>query len=86
MLCRATPHQPPARSTGRQAPSRLPELEAVEVPVLVVQGARDPFGMPSEGPGRTVVQVTGDHSLRCDLPGARVAIEHWLRAVTAAPG
>jgi predicted alpha/beta-hydrolase family hydrolase len=86
VLCLAFPLQPPARATGRRAPSRLPELEAVEVPVLVVQGVRDPFGMPSEAPGRTVVQVTGDHSLRGDLAATRVAIEHWLRAVTAAPG
>ena len=34
------------------------------MPVLVVQGDRDPFGMPPAGPGREVVALPGaDHSL-----------------------
>src|SRR5918996_1424338 len=40
VLCIAFPLQPP-----RDAPSRLPELDAVTVPMLVVQGERDRFGM-----------------------------------------
>ena len=60
VLCLAFPLHPP----GRPEKSRLDELESVAVPVLVVQGERDPFGMPPEGPGRTVVRVPGTHSLR----------------------
>ena len=41
VLCLAFPLEPPG---GR--PSRLAELEAVEVPVLVVQGEHDRFGIP----------------------------------------
>ena len=53
VLCLAFPVHAP----GRTAPehSRLPELDAVSVPVLVVQGESDPFGMPPPGKRRTVV-------------------------------
>jgi predicted alpha/beta-hydrolase family hydrolase len=51
------------------------------VPTLVVQGERDPFGMPPPGPRRTVVRVAGDHSLRADLDGVGAAAGAWLRTV-----
>jgi predicted alpha/beta-hydrolase family hydrolase len=79
VLCLAFPLVPPRRSAP--APSRLPELDAVRVPTLVVQGERDPFGMPPEGPNRTVVQVRGDHSLRADRDAIAAAITAWLREV-----
>ena len=74
VLCLAFPLVPPK---GR--PSRLPELDEVSVPTLVVQGTRDHFGMPPERPGRTVVQVAADHSLRTDLDAVRDAVRSWLR-------
>src|SRR5438128_7401901 len=63
VLCLAFPLQPPRRSGGAAPPSRLPELDAVQVPTLVVQGEGDPFGMPPAASQRTVVQVPGNHSL-----------------------
>jgi predicted alpha/beta-hydrolase family hydrolase len=81
VLCLAFPLVPPGRRSGKQAPSRLPELDAVDVPVLVVQGTRDPFGMPPPGPRRTVVQVQGDHSLRTDLAALRDAVRDWLTRI-----
>jgi predicted alpha/beta-hydrolase family hydrolase len=79
VLCLAFPLVPPSRVSARKPPqSRLPELDAVEVPVLVVQGARDPFGMPPPGPQRAVVEVAGDHSLRSDLGAVRDAVSAWL--------
>jgi predicted alpha/beta-hydrolase family hydrolase len=58
VICLAFPLLPPRR--GDKPPqSRLPELEAVEVPVLVVQGESDRFGMPPEAPDRKVVRVAG---------------------------
>lgn len=54
----------PVHAPGKPEKSRLDELDAVDVPVLVVQGDRDAFGMPPDGPGRTVVVVAGDHSLK----------------------
>ncbi|MEA2371018.1 MAG: uncharacterized protein QOH12_1412 [Solirubrobacteraceae bacterium] len=80
VLCLAFPLQPAARASGAQAPSRLPELDGVDVPVLIVQGGRDPFGMPPPGPKRTVVEVAGDHGLKADLPAVSDAIRAWLRS------
>jgi len=84
VLCLAFPLQPPRRSGAGAAPSRLPELDAVRAPTLVVQGARDPFGIPPAAEGRTVVEVAGDHSLRTDLQAVGAAVETWLRAMIAA--
>jgi predicted alpha/beta-hydrolase family hydrolase len=81
VLCLAFPLQPPRRSAAGPAPSRLEELDAVTVPTLVVQGKRDPFGMPPPGPRRTVVQVAGDHSLRTDLEAVAAAAREWLPMV-----
>ena len=74
VVCLAFPLRPPGRAT---APSRLPELEEVTVPVLVVQGEGDPFGIPPPSATRTVALVPGNHSLRS---GGRVteAVEAWL--------
>jgi uncharacterized protein len=83
VLCLAFPLQPPRRAKGNATPSRLPELDAVTVPTLVVQGARDPFGMPPAGERRTVVQVQGDHSLRTDLDAVADAVRAWLPSVVA---
>ena len=51
------------------------------VPVLVVQGASDPFGMPAPGPSRTVVTVAGNHSLRSDRDAVRTAVRDWLAQI-----
>ena len=84
VLCLAFPLQPPRRSGGKVPDSRLPELDAVSVPVLVVQGDRDQFGMPPAGPRRTVAQVRGNHSLRTDLDAVAAAIRPWLQPFAAA--
>jgi uncharacterized protein len=79
VLCLAFPLQPPSRKSGAESPSRLPELDAVTVPTLVVQGQRDRFGMPPESRSRTVVQVPGDHSLRSGHDAIADAVRSWLR-------
>jgi predicted alpha/beta-hydrolase family hydrolase len=76
VLCLAFPLLPPRRSATAQ--SRLPELDGVTVPALVVQGAGDPFGIPPPGPLRTVVEVRGNHSLRSDLGAVANAVGDWL--------
>ena len=78
VLCLAFPLQPPARRAGAASPSRLTELEAVTAPLLVVQGARDRFGIPSASARRRVVQVSGDHSLKTDLDAVATAVREWL--------
>jgi predicted alpha/beta-hydrolase family hydrolase len=81
VLCLAFPLRPPRRKAGAEPPSRLPELEQVPVPTLVVQGERDPFGMPPPGPRRTVAVVSGDHSLRADPHAVTEAVRAWLQEV-----
>jgi uncharacterized protein len=77
VLCLAFPLLPPRRGE-KPAESRLPELEAVKVPVLVVQGESDRFGMPPEGPNRRVVGVAGDHGLKADTDAVAGAVREWL--------
>jgi predicted alpha/beta-hydrolase family hydrolase len=77
VLCLAFPLLPPQR--GDKPPqSRLPELEAVDVPVLIVQGENDRFGMPPEGSDRKVVRVQGDHGLKKDPEAIGAAVAEWL--------
>ena len=83
VLCLAFPLEPPG---GRA--SRLAELDAVQVPTLVVQGERDPYGMPPAARTRTVARVPGDHALRNAEP-VRDAVGAWLAGLlsaTASPG
>jgi uncharacterized protein len=77
VLCLAFPVHAP----GRPEKTRLDELDAVEVPVLVVQGDSDPFGMPPPAPGREVVTLPGNHSLKNDLPALAAAVRDWLPGV-----
>jgi predicted alpha/beta-hydrolase family hydrolase len=81
VLCLAFPLLPPGRSGAAAPASRLPELDAVTVPVLVVQGARDPFGVPRPTATRTVVTVSGDHSLRTDVEAVANAVGALLADV-----
>ena len=73
VLCLAFPVHPP----GRPEKSRLDELDAVTVPTLVVQGERDPFGMPPQARNRSVVTIPGTHSLRSSSAVA-AAVSGWL--------
>jgi predicted alpha/beta-hydrolase family hydrolase len=77
VLCLSFPVHPP----GRPEKSRLEELDAVTLPTLVIQGESDPFGMPSPGPNREVVQVKGDHGLKADLDAVAVAAQGWLSGI-----
>ena len=84
VVCLAFPLRPPRRSGRAPAESRLPELDGVTVPTLVVQGSRDPFGIPPAAERRQVVQVAGDHSLRSDVDAVAAAVRGWLPRVVAA--
>jgi uncharacterized protein len=77
VLCLAFPVHAP----GRPEKTRLDELDAVEVPVLVVQGDSDPFGMPPPAKGRELVTLPGNHSLKKDLPALAAAVRDWLPGV-----
>jgi hypothetical protein len=76
--CLAFPLHPP----GRPERSRAAELAGAGVPVLVVQGRRDPFGTPDDVAALglahvEIVAVSGDHGLRVVGPVA-FAVAHWL--------
>jgi uncharacterized protein len=76
VLCVAFPLHPP----GKPEKTRLPELDAVSVPTLVVQGERDPFGIPPPGPNREVVLIPGTHSLRSS-PAVASVVAEWLESL-----
>ena len=76
VLCLAFPLHAPGRSASGK--TRQPELDAVQVPCLVVQGRSDPFGMPRASSTRTVVKVDGNHSLKADLEAVTAAAADWL--------
>lgn len=79
VLCLAFPEHPP----GKPEKSRQAELDAVRVPVLVVQGESDPFGMPKGGAGTEIVTVAGNHSLKADLDAVGHAVAAWLGEILA---
>jgi uncharacterized protein len=81
VLCLAFPLAPPRR-TGKPPQSRLDELDAVKVPTLVVQGERDPFGIPPPAHLREIMTVPGDHGLKSDLDAVTAAVGAWLARVT----
>jgi predicted alpha/beta-hydrolase family hydrolase len=76
VIALAFPLHPP----GHPEKSRAPEL-AAGVPLLVLQGGRDPFGGPAEfPPGTNIHEVTGaDHRLVGPHLGAAIAAAvSWL--------
>lgn len=82
VLCLAFPLRPPARSgASAPPPSRAAELRAAGVPVLVVQGRRDRFGVPRRAAGRDVVVIDGDHGLKRQHDVLRDAVAAWLPRV-----
>ena len=73
VLCLAFPLLTPSGA------SRQEELDGTGVPVLVVQGSSDRFGVPAPAGTRGVVVLKGDHGLKSDLPALTAAVEGWLR-------
>jgi predicted alpha/beta-hydrolase family hydrolase len=77
VVCLAFPLAPPSRPEA----TRADELAAAGVPVLVVQGERDPYGGPAAfPPGPTVMAVPGDHSLRRAAGQVAAGVADWLDA------
>jgi predicted alpha/beta-hydrolase family hydrolase len=76
----------PLHPPGRPERSRLDELQLVDVPTLVVQGERDPFGRPEEFPAdRELTVVPGaDHGFKVPKRGPVSAEEAMAIIVEAA--
>ena len=70
---------PPARTSREEPP---PELDAVKVPTLVVQGESDPFGTPPDSPNRTLARIPGTHSLK-DESTVAAAVSEWLASLSS---
>ncbi len=85
VLCLAFPFEPPRRRAGSPAHDRQAELDLVKVPMLIVQGENDPFGLPPASRRRKVVTVRGDHGLRGDLDAVGAVVGRWIRRIAAAP-
>ncbi|WBB54921.1 alpha/beta family hydrolase [Verrucosispora sp. WMMD573] len=69
----------PLHPPGRPERSRAGEL-VTGVPTLVVNGERDPFGVPEPGQGIRVVVRPGErHDLRGDPVGTAALALDWLR-------
>ena len=81
VLCLAFPLQPPQGDRPEPRPSRLPELEAVDAEVLIVQGENDRFGMPPRHRAARSASSPGDHSLRRGLADAAPLVAEWLQRV-----
>ena len=80
VIALAFPLHPP----GRPDRSRAAELAAARTDVLVVNGDRDPFGVPeSTGKTRVVVLAGESHALSRHPGEAGRAVEAWLREVLA---
>ncbi|HTP14296.1 MAG TPA: alpha/beta family hydrolase [Streptosporangiaceae bacterium] len=89
VLALAFPLHPP----GRPERSRIGELHAAGTDVLVISGARDPFGVPGTADAARVIVLPGEaHSLARHPEAVGDAVGSWLRVIlrladgSAAPG
>jgi uncharacterized protein len=75
VIALAFPLHPP----GRPEQSRADELRGAGVDVLVVNGERDPFGIPSARDAARVVVLPGEtHALTRTPAAVGAAVESWL--------
>ena len=70
----------PLHPPGQPAKSRDAELRAAGTGVLVVNGDRDPFGVPEPDGSTVVVVLAGEtHALSRDPGAVAAAVARWLR-------
>ena len=87
VVCFGYPFHPP----GRPEKMRTAHLEAIQTPVLIVQGERDTFGRPEEVAGyelsdkvRLHWMADGDHSLKPRKASGRTEGENLAEAAVEA--
>jgi uncharacterized protein len=82
VIALAFPLHPP----GHPDRSRAGELRVPGRKVLVVNGERDPFGIPKRGAGRRVVVLPGEtHALSRHPEAVAKAVKAWLPQVVGDP-
>lgn len=75
VLALAFPLHPP----GHPEKSRVEELRAAGTDVLVINGERDPFGIPESSDASRVVVLPGEtHGLSRHPEAVRTAVAEWL--------
>jgi uncharacterized protein len=81
VLALAFPLHPPGRA-GDPERSRAGELRSAGVPVLVISGERDPFGIPGEADVDGLIVLPGEtHALSRHPELIAQAVSSWLRDV-----
>jgi predicted alpha/beta-hydrolase family hydrolase len=74
----------PLHPPGKPEKSRLDELAGTGVPTLVVQGDRDPFGLPPRGRNRRIAVIAGaDHGLKKDPVAVGAAVMTFVTSLLA---
>lgn len=69
----------PLHPPGRPERSRAGELRGAGVPTLVVNGDRDPFGVPDPADATTLVVRQGErHDLAKDVESLAAVVVEWL--------
>ena len=82
----AFPLHPPGKA-GEPERSRAAELRAAGVPVLVISGDRDPFGVPDLADADRLVILPGEaHTLSRDPEAITTAVASWLGDVAQRAG
>jgi uncharacterized protein len=81
----AFPLHPPGQRDREKADIRRAELREPRdagIPVLVVNGERDPFGVPDAGDADQVITVPGEtHALKGHATVISAAVTQWLASV-----
>jgi uncharacterized protein len=86
VIALAFPLHPPGYSPAHPEKSRAGELAAAGTPVLVVNGDRDPFGIPEGSDSTRVVVLPGEtHSLAKNPAAIGETVAAWLRALPGLP-
>jgi predicted alpha/beta-hydrolase family hydrolase len=77
----------PLHPPGRPEQSRAAELREAGTDVLVVNGERDPFGIPDERDASRVVVIPGEtHALGKKPAAVGAAVSEWLAGVLSGKG
>jgi predicted alpha/beta-hydrolase family hydrolase len=83
VIALAFPLHPPGKADDPNR-SRAGELRSAGVPVLVINGGRDPFGIPDQADADSLIVLPGEtHSLSRDPQAITEAVASWLRRVIA---
>jgi uncharacterized protein len=76
----------PLHPPGHPERSRVAELRDAGTDVLVINGARDPFGVPGSTDAARVVVLPGEtHALAKDPAAVGDAVQDWLHEILGIP-